>query len=222
MKPTIVFDLDGTIVDTAPDLIETLRRLLARQGLGPISTELARPHIGAGAKGLIQWALSEQPVSTTHLDLAQLVTEFIDDYAAHIADESRPFPGFETALDALTAADCQFAICTNKLEWLSIKLLSALSLSSRFSAICGQDTFGVAKPDPQFLLQTIQLAGGCPDRSIMVGDSAMDIDTAKAAGIPVVAVDFGYSSTPVFRLAPDRIISHFDDLPVAVRDLLKL
>jgi phosphoglycolate phosphatase len=222
IKPTIIFDLDGTIVDTAPDLVETLRRLLAQHGLGPISAGLARTHVGGGVKYLIQWALGEQRDSITHLDLAQLVTEFIDDYACHIADKSRLFPGFESALDELTGVECQFAVCTNKLEWLSVRLLSALGLLGRFSAICGQDTFGIAKPNPQFLLRTIELAGGSPDRSVMVGDSAPDIDTAKAADIPVIAVDFGYSNVPISCLAPDRVISHFDALPLAVRDLLKL
>jgi phosphoglycolate phosphatase len=114
-----------------------------------------------------------------------------------------------------------FAVCTNKLEWLSVRLLNALALSPRFKAICGQDTFRIAKPDPEILRRTILQAGGDPASALMVGDSETDIRTARNAGIPVVAVDFGYTETPVTELNPDRVISHFDQLPDAIADLLR-
>ena len=101
-----------------------------------------------------------------------------------------------------------------------MRVLEKLRLADRFAAICGQDTFGVPKPDPQMLRLTIAKAGGGSDAAVMVGDSATDVDTARAAGIPVVAVDFGYSEIPIAQLKPDRIISHFDDLPEAVAVLL--
>src|SRR5262249_12846934 len=116
-----------------------------------------------------------------------------------------------------------FAVCTNKLEWLSVKLLDALGLSGRFRAVCGQDTFGVQKPNPEVLRRTIQRAGGDAERTVMVGDSGTDIATARAdglAGVPVVAVDFGYSEVPVAELAPDRLISGYDQLPAAVEQAL--
>jgi phosphoglycolate phosphatase len=138
----------------------------------------------------------------------------VDHYAAHIADRSRPFPGLEPALDRLNG--CRFAVCTNKLEWLSLRLLNALGLTQRFAAICGQDTFGVQKPDPEILRGTIARAGGDPERALMVGDSADDIKVARAAGIPVIGVTFGYAHTPVAQLDPDRTIDHFDELPGAV------
>src|SRR5260370_12510754 len=106
----------------------------------------------------------------------------------------------------------RFAVCTNKLAWLSVRLLDALGLSGRFAAICGQDTFGMQKPDPEILRRTIQAAGGALQRAVMVGDSGTDIATARAAGVPVVAVDFGYSEAPSRDLRPDRLISHFDEL----------
>jgi phosphoglycolate phosphatase len=146
--------------------------------------------------------------------------EFIAYYAAHIADHSKPFPGLNGALDRLAARDARFAVCTNKLEGLSRLLLESLGLSKRFEAICGQDTFGVQKPNPEMLRRTITQAGGRPERSIMVGDSATDIDTARAAKVPVVAVDFGYTDIPVSQLGPDRIISHFDKLPDAIFELI--
>ena len=141
---------------------------------------------------------------------------FIAHYAAHIADRSRPFPGLEAALDELSARGCRFAVCTNKLEFLSRRLLDALDLSRRFVAICGQDTFGIQKPDPEILRRTVAQAGGNIAHTVMIGDSASDIDTARAAGVPVIAVDFGYTEIPVAQLNPDRIIGHFKDLPEAI------
>ena len=149
-----------------------------------------------------------------------MTRDFIDHYAAHLADTSRPFPGVEAALDTLAERGYRLAVCTNKLEWLSLRLLDALGLSKRFSAICGADTFGISKPDPEILHRTIARAGAAGSRAVMVGDSSMDIATARAAGIPVIAVDFGYTDTPVAVLAPDRIISRFADLPEAVFALI--
>ena len=139
--------------------------------------------------------------------------------AAHIADRSQPFPGLGSALDRLAADGCRLAVCTNKLEGLSRLLLDALGFTWRFAAICGQDTFPMRKPDPEMLRLTIAKAGGSADRAIMVGDSMTDVLTAKNAAVPVVAVDFGYTETPPAELGADRLISHFDALPAAVRSL---
>jgi phosphoglycolate phosphatase len=141
---------------------------------------------------------------------------FIEHYGAHIADRSRPFPHLEAALRKLAAKGCQIAVCTNKLEWLAVRLLDALKLSQYFAAICGQDTFGVQKPDPQMLRLSIRRAGGDAERAIMVGDSATDVRTARAANVPVIAVDFGYSEVPIATLEPDRLISSFAELPAAI------
>jgi phosphoglycolate phosphatase len=211
-----VFDLDGTLVDTAPDLIGTLNLQLAREGLEPIAFAPARNLIGAGIERLIIRALSLRGRPATEAEVSRLYGEYLDHYAAHIADHSRAFPGLEAALDKLAAAGWRFAVCTNKLEWLSLRLLDALGLRSRFAFVCGQDTFGVQKPDPEILRRTISAAGGRLNSAVMVGDSETDIATARAAGIPVVAVDFGYSPTPIGQLGADRLISHFDDLPAAV------
>ena len=217
---TIVFDLDGTLVDTAPDLVATLNLVFDREGIAQIPYAAARNMIGGGAKRMLERGLRERGLSGAQADLDRLYDQFIDHYAAHIADRSRPFPGLIGALDRLAAEGCRFAVCTNKLEWLSVRVLEKLRLADRFAAICGQDTFGVPKPDPQMLRLTIAKAGGGSDAAVMVGDSATDVDTARAAGIPVVAVDFGYSEIPIAQLKPDRIISHFDDLPEAVAVLL--
>jgi phosphoglycolate phosphatase len=213
---TVVFDLDGTLVDTAPDLIEALNVAFAREGLPPVAYAEARNMIGGGARRMIENALKHEGRALPGGAVDRMFDGFIAHYAAHIADRSRPFPGLERALDGLAADGCRLAVCTNKLEGLSRQLLDALGLSRRFVAICGQDTFRVQKPDPEILRQTIQAAGGEVGRAVMVGDSGTDIATARAAGIPVVAVDFGYSETPITQLRPDRLISHFDDLAAAV------
>ena len=217
---TVVFDLDGTLVDTAPDLVETLNVVLAGEGLPAVPFERARNLIGGGARRMLELGLHEAGRACTPPEIDRLYGEFIRFYAAHIAERSRPFPALEAALASLSAAGMRFAVCTNKLEWLSVRLLEALGLAGTFAAICGQDTFGVQKPDPEILRKTIWRAGGTVDEAIMVGDSGSDIDTARAAGVPVVAVDFGYSEVPIAELNPDRVISSFADLPAAVHELL--
>src|SRR5215471_1680570 len=217
---TVVFDLDGTLVDTAPDLVDTLNAVLALEGLPAVPFERARNMIGGGARRMIERGLLAEGRRGSPAEIDRLFAYFTQYYAAHIADRSRPFPALEAALDSLRSDGARFAVCTNKLESLSVKLLDALALSHYFAAVCGQDTFGVQKPDPAMVRKTILRAGGHPRRAIMVGDSATDIDAARGAGIPVVAVDFGYTEIPVAKLNPDRIISRFEDLPEAVRGLL--
>ena len=218
--PTVVFDLDGTLVDTAPDLVATLNAVLAGEGLPPVAYEEARNMVGGGARVMIERGLAAQRRALPAAEIDRLVRGFIDHYAAHIADNSRPFAGAEAALDALAAGGCRLAVCTNKLEWLSLRLLDALGLTRRFAAICGSDTFGVGKPDPAILRGTIGRAGGRAELAVMVGDSATDIATARAAAVAVVAVDFGYTDVPVAQLGPDRVVGRFGDLPGAVFGLL--
>ena len=220
VAPTVVFDLDGTLVDSAPDLVATLNIIFARNGLRPVAYDAARNMVGGGARALITRGLQAESRSLTAAEIDRLVADFIDHYATHIADHSRPFPGLEAALDALIARGCRLAVCTNKLEWLSRRLLDALGLSRRFVAICGADTFGLRKPDPELLQRTLARVGGSPGCAIMVGDSINDIATARAAGVPVIAVDYGYTETPVAELGPDRVISALSELPAAVFDLL--
>jgi phosphoglycolate phosphatase len=214
--PTLVFDLDGTLIDTAPDLIETLNVVFAREGLPPVDYATARNLIGGGAKAMIARGLEADGDAVVPAKLEQMFDDFIAYYSVHIADRSQPFPGLIDALDVLAARGCQFAVCTNKLEQLSVLLLDKLKLADRFKAICGQDTFRIQKPDPEILRRTIAAAGGNLQHAVMIGDSATDIRTARAAGIPVIAVDFGYSESPVADFGPDRIISHFAELPAAV------
>jgi phosphoglycolate phosphatase len=218
-SPLVVFDLDGTLIDTAPDLVDTLNLILAREGLAEVPFATARNMIGGGARMLIERGLAAEGRASTREEVDRLYRDFVAHYSDHIADRSRPFPGLGAALDRLAEAGWRFAVCTNKLEGLSVRLLDALGLTARFDAICGQDTFGVQKPHPDILLRTIERAGGTPDRAIMIGDSATDINVARAAAVPVIAVAFGYTEVPVAQLAPDRIIDHYSRLPSTVLEL---
>jgi phosphoglycolate phosphatase len=215
----VVFDLDGTLVDTAPDLINALNFVLDREGLPPVPLHAARNLIGQGARRLIERGLELEGRAATVADITRLTSVFIEYYAAHIAVGSRPFEGLESALDELSARGFRFAVCTNKLEWLSKLLLDQLNLSSRFAAICGADTFGVSKPDPVILRETVARAGGLMAEAIMVGDAGPDIGVARRAGIPVIGVEFGYTEVPIADLKPDLLISHMRDLPDAVERL---
>jgi phosphoglycolate phosphatase len=219
---TIVFDLDGTLIDTAPDLIHTLNLVLTQEGLSAVPYATARNLIGGGAQVMVRRALAAEGRDATEAEMDRLYAAFIAYYSEHIADRSRPFPGLDSALNDLRAAGHALAVCTNKLEWLSLRLLKALNLTHRFAAICGPDTFGVMKPDPEVFRQTVRRAGGEPSRAIMVGDSKTDIHTGRAARVPVIAVDFGYTDVPIASLLPDRIISSFSELPAAIGDLLAL
>ncbi len=220
--PLIVFDLDGTLVDTAPDLISALNFVLEREGMAPVPLASARKMIGAGVRKLLERGLEAEGRVTSPEDVTRLTADLIDHYAAHIADASRPFEGLERALDELAVRGHRLAVCTNKLEWLSKRLLDELGLSARFAAICGGDTFGISKPDPAILRQTVARAGGDISTSIMVGDSGTDVGVARRAGVPVIGVSFGYTDVPIAELKPDRVIHHMRDLPGAVDDLLAL
>ncbi|MFA6267430.1 MAG: HAD family hydrolase [Pseudolabrys sp.] len=217
--PTIVFDLDGTLIDTAPDLVATLNVVFARESLPPVPYAEARRLIGGGARAMIVRGLQAEGRTVTPRQLDELFNDFVEHYTAHVADESRPFPGLTDTLDALSARGHRLAVCTNKFERQSLLLLDKLQLKQRFAAICGQDTFGMAKPDPEILRRTILAAGGDPADAILIGDSETDILTARAATLPVIAVDFGYSERPVAEYGPDRLISHFAQLPAEIESL---
>lgn len=223
-RKILVFDLDGTLAETAGDLIATLNVILAREGLGPVALADGRKMVGAGARALIQAGFERGGRRISADALEELFDDFIAHYEANIANESHLFDGVEQALDTFAGDGWLTAVCTNKIETPSRHLLRALGVEHRFAAICGQDTFRdgsrmICKPDPRALLMTIGKAGGDPGAAVMVGDSRTDIDTAKAAGIPVVAVDFGYTDRHVSEFGPDAVISHFDELAEAVARL---
>ncbi len=220
--PIIIYDLDGTLADTAGDLMGALNFVLERDGLAPLPVENARSMLGAGGRALIErgYAASARELSPQRLDI--LFGDFLAHYNAHISVHTRLYPGVLAALDAFDAAGWRQAICTNKMEASAKLLMERLGVAERFAFICGQDTFGVGKPDPKPLIGTVEASGGTTARAIMVGDSATDIKTARAAGLPVICVDFGYTDVPVTELGPDRVISHFDELTEACAGLMPL
>jgi phosphoglycolate phosphatase len=213
-QATIVFDLDGTLVDTAPDLSNALNDVMTRRGHAPVPAATVRACVGHGARVMIDQALRQAGAAD---DIDQMLAEFLIHYEANIAAESRPFPGAGAALESLVDQGATLAVCTNKREYLSRKLLHELDLAHYFSGLAGRDTFGFSKPDPRHLTEVIALAGGEPSRAIMVGDSEVE---AQAAAIPMVLVSFGYANGPFKALQAEARIDHFDELEAHVASLL--
>lgn len=216
----IVFDLDGTLVDTAPDLVGALNTVLREQGLPALPLAQARVMVGRGARALIEQGFAAAGAPLDPARAAALVEQFIAAYLARIADESRPFDGVLAALDQLAAAGATLAVCTNKRTDLSLALLDALNMTDRFAAVIGADRAPAPKPDASHLLTAIAAAGGRPARAIMVGDSASDIGAARAARVPSVLVSFGYTEIPPADLGADLMIDRFDELAGAAARLL--
>ncbi len=217
---TIVFDLDGTLVDTAPDLTAAANHVFASLGLAPIPPAELHPFIGHGARAMIEQGLRLHGISKAPDQLAELFARFLPYYADNIAVLSRPFEGIPELLDRLLGLGARLAVCTNKYEALSRSLLRQLALHERVAAIAGRDTFDVFKPAPGHLTGTIALAEGRPERAVMVGDSEVDIATAAAAGSPSIGVSFGYTQVPVRELNPTAAIDHYREFLPALEQVL--
>ncbi len=213
---TVVFDLDGTLVDTAPDLTAALNHALGRLGRRPVPPGDVRHMVGHGARRLLERGLAATGEMTPELVEAG-VPHFLAYYRDNIADGSRPWPGVEAALDTLADAGCRLAICTNKPVALSIALVAALGWTGRFGANIGFDSVPRPKPDAGHLLATIAAVGGDPTDTVFVGDSATDVATARAAGVPVIVLGFGFSDTSPAGLDADAVIDHFDALVPLLR-----
>ena len=217
---TIAFDLDGTLVDTAPDLIGTLNHILIEEGLPPLPFEAARPFIGHGARRLLEKGLHAQGQALEEKRLDGLLVRFIDHYSQHSSDLSRPFPGVVEALTSLKVAGARLSVCTNKLTGLSVPILDSLGLSPFFDSVIGADLAPAPKPDPRHLIKAVETAGGQIDRAIMVGDASTDAGAARAAGAHLILVSFGYTEIPAADLKPDRLLDHYDQLVAACITLL--
>ena len=218
--PIVVFDLDGTLADTAPDLVAVLNLIMRQEGLPPVPEASAREMIGAGARALVERGFESAGREVTPAHSDELFRQFLALYGERLCVHSRLFPHVPEALADLAGRGFRLAVCTNKVELHSVRLLEGLGVADRFAAICGRDTFPWFKPDARALTMTIGQAGGDPARAVMIGDSITDIATARAAGIPVVAVPFGYTDRPVAELDPDAVIAGFDELVAAVETLL--
>jgi phosphoglycolate phosphatase len=223
-RATIVFDLDGTLVDTAPDLAAATNHVLTPLGLAPLSVAALRPFIGHGSRAMIAAGLRFAEAAVDEKELAKLHDRFLEFYAGNVAVDSRPYDGVPELLEALIAAGARLAVCTNKIERLSKMLLRELALDAKFGAIAGRDTFAVCKPAAAHLLGAVALAGGSRERAVMVGDSEVDFATAAAAGIPAIGVTFGYTPRPVRELAREMalgaIIDHYREFPAALARVL--
>jgi phosphoglycolate phosphatase len=221
-QPTIAFDLDGTLVDTAPDLIGALNLVLGEAGIKPVPFEQTRNVVGNGARVMIERGLALEGARADGAELDRLLARFMIHYEANLSDKSRPFPGVMEMLDALDASGSLLVVCTNKFEGFSVKLLRALGLADRFAFIAGSDTFATRKPDAGHLLGAVSKAGGHSSSVVMVGDSRTDVATARAANVPVIAVSFGYSDVPANELGADRLVDRLIDVPDAAAELLAL
>lgn len=215
-----VFDLDGTLVDTGPDLVDTTNDVLAARGHPVVPPETIRHFIGIGARAMIEGALAASGIALPAEEIDAIYEDYLASYATRISRLSRPFPEMLACLDALDAAGVAMAVCTNKKERLARLLLDELGLLDRFVALSGGDTYGVSKPDPRHLLRTIADAGGTPGRTVYVGDSRVDRETAAGAGVPMVGVTYGYSDVPIATLSPERLLGPGEDVAAAVLDLL--
>lgn len=217
---TLVFDLDGTLVDTAPDLIAATNHVLEYVRVPPVDVNNLRPWIGQGAKYMIEMAIGPAHANLTDEERDRLLERYLAFYAENIAEASQPFEGAVAALEHFQAAGARLAVCTNKMERMSKSLLAELDLARYFAVIAGRDTFDAFKPNPKHLLDTIRTAGGDAERAIMIGDTGVDIATARAASVPVIAVSFGYTDTPVHEFSPDAVIDHYRDLEPAIKALM--
>lgn len=220
--PLVVFDLDGTLIDTAPDLVASLNHTIAAYGLEPVSYEDLTHLVGHGARAMIERSFRLRGHPLDEGEVPAMMDRFIEHYLTGMPGESQPYPGLTTSLDRLRDAGMTLAVCTNKMESLARPLIEGLGLSAYFAAITGGDTFPVRKPDPAHLTGTVELAGGDIRRTVMVGDSLNDLKVAVNAGVPSIGVPFGYSDVPIETLDPTVLITHYDQLtPELVLSLLR-
>ena len=208
----VVFDLDGTLIDTAHDLVASLNHTIGLEGLAPVGYDDLTYLVGHGGLVMIKRAFALRGREISDEDLQRMLGVFVEHYSKDMPGVSVPYPGLLDAMDRLSGAGYRLAVCTNKLEGLARRLLDGLGLTARFSAITGGDTFAVRKPDAEHLLGTIRLAEADPKRTVMIGDSLNDMLVARNADVPSIGVPFGYSDVPVADLAPTHVIAHFDEL----------
>ena len=217
---TIAFDLDGTLVETAPDLIGTLNRMLAARDIPQMPVEAAQHLVGHGALALLRHGFQEAGAAWDEAEAPALLQTFLDDYLEHIADHSRPYDGVVDALDRLAERGALLCVATNKRTDLSMALIEALDMTRHFALVCGPDLVSARKPDGAHIREAVQKAGGDPARTIMVGDGAPDVQAAKSAGVPCIVVTFGYTPIPAAELGGDVLIDSFEDIEEAIDGLL--
>jgi len=214
---TLLLDLDGTLVDSVPDLAAALNRLMTARGLAPFSFAETARMVGDGVERLVQRAFAARGRSACPADLAA----YVADYGTNFAIATQLYPGVDATLRAMRQEGWRLAICTNKLEQLARALLDRLGLGDLFDAIGGGDSFPVRKPDPAHILATLIQAGGNPARAVMVGDHANDVLAAHGAGIPCIFADWGYG-TQAMAGGAETIARDFSDVRPIVKAMLKV
>ncbi len=221
--PALIFDLDGTLVDTAPDLLGAMNAVLTQQGRQMVDPETLRHMVGFGAASLIRQAMTATGDPVAEESLPKLVDDFVAHYGAHIADASVPFPGVIETLTMLKAQGVPMGVLTNKPHGLALPLLDKLDMSKFFGAIHGAGRFSYVKPDPRVFHHVVEELTGEPNApALMVGDSTTDAKTALAANVPVILVSYGYTPDPVETLGGDAVTGDFRDIPALVRKLMKV
>jgi phosphoglycolate phosphatase len=206
----LIFDLDGTLVDTAPDLTAATNHALSLIGRRSISQEEARHMVGHGSRALIVRGCEVTGGAVDDNTVKRLNIAFLDYYADNIADHSVIFPGLLAVLTRAKQSGLKLGVCTNKVERLSHKLLAALNIADYFGAVVGGDTLPIMKPDPAPYREVAKRLGVDVANTLMFGDSETDIRTAQNAGVPVIAVTFGYTPQPVQTFNPTHVINHYD------------
>ncbi len=212
IKPSgVIFDLDGTLVDSARDLSAALNHVLKQASRPEIALSQVRHMVGDGARALIIKGFSETGHLPDDAEIDIIQDEFLSYYSDHITDQTIIFPGAMRVIERLAEMQIPLGLCTNKAIKLTEKIMTEFGLADYFSAIVGGDSFDYQKPDPRHLTSTLEIMRVEAEGAVMVGDSGNDILAAQRAGIPVIGVSFGYSKTPIAELNPDIIIDHYDD-----------
>ncbi len=218
-RGTLVFDLDGTLVDSVGDIAGSLDTLMEERGLAPFGLEQGRKLIGHGIANLVRGALKLRGIADVEGEAPALIARFTDIYGARLTRVTRPYAGVTETLAVLQQEGWRMGICTNKREAFARQIVVDLNLTPFITFTSGPDTFNVGKPDPRQLLETARaVGGGAP--LVFAGDSEVDVETAKAAGCPVIAMSYGYTKVPLADLAPDAILDSFTEIPGALANIL--
>lgn len=217
---TLLFDLDGTLVDSVADLAGSLDVLMAEKGLPPIGVDTGRELIGHGIANLVRSALKLRGASGSETDVAHDIARFMEIYGARLTELTRPYPNVMQTLDILQEQGWRMGVCTNKRARFAQTIVSNLGMDTYFGVVSGPDTFGVGKPDPQQLWKTAEAVGG-GHPCVFVGDFEVDVAAAKAAKFPIIALSYGYSKTPLISLSPEALIDRFEQVPQAIAQILR-
>jgi phosphoglycolate phosphatase len=222
MTPTYIFDLDGTLVDTAPDLLDALNALMVRERRRTFARKEIDHMVGRGAEVLIEEAFRRSGAPMAPSRIEGLLADYLVEYHARLAAKSRPYPGVVETLEALQAQGAPMGVLTNKPREMTEELLPSLRLSRFFGAVYGAGKRPYIKPDPRLFAEILAELGGSKKSAVMVGDSVTDVKTARNAGVPVILLSYGYTPEPAATLRADAVLDRFSDVPAAAAMLLGL